>query len=311
MNQNVVQDRADPLHATMHGILAHPACDAAVLHYLDRTLAWRRQMGLFNRVANSAGLYAIGYVLFLHFGNRNGPPEQGATFSRLLAISESRGNCGPRALRTILTLAHVMGFLEVTRARGDRRIQIYTPTEKLVAQTRGQNATTCECLDMLVPDADFARQERSGPIEFAANLYATGGKAFLDHDIKITEYFPDMDALIQMHAGCPTLLSVANAHMRGIACPSPSAIAKEFHVSASQVRTLQKAAADRGLLRISERGQVLDADLMVKQQNAMFAREMALYAKYSFGLEAYFSGFGASGLRREDPAENRQLRSVS
>lgn len=285
------QASTDPLGATMHGILKHPAFEQSALHYLDHTLAWRREMGLFNRVATSAGLYTIGYVLFLHFANRSGPPEQGATYSRLLDICELRNTCGPRALRTILALAQFMGYLNSVRSSRDKRIQIYTPTEKLVSQTQKQNATTCACLDRLVPNANLADQERADP-DFAATLYATSGKAFLDHGIQITEYFPDIDALIKLQAGCPTLFSVVNAHMRGLPCPSAKTIAKEFHVSSTQVRALLKSAADRGLINMTERGQVLGAEVLVEQQKAMIARELALYAKYSFGLENHFVGAG-------------------
>jgi hypothetical protein len=273
----------------MQGILNHPAFEQMALHYLNDMLAWRREMGVFNRVASSAGLYAIGYVLFLHFANRSGPPEQGATYSRILAICEARGTCGPRALRTILTMAHFMGYLNSARSSRDKRIQIYTPTEKLISQSRKQNATTCSCLDRLVPNANFVEQERTDR-DFASHLYATGGKAFLDHGIQITEYFPDLDAIIQMHAGCPTLFSIVNAHMRAIPFPSAKAIAKEFHVSSSQVRAILKTAADRDLIVLSERGHVVTAEKMAEQQKGMIARELALYAKYSFGLEDYFAG---------------------
>ena len=300
---------ADPLGTTMHGILGHPAAAETMRQYLDNVLAWRRDMGRFNRVATSAGLYVIGFVLFLHFANRSGRPEQGATFSRLLAICEARRTCGPRALRTILTLAHIMGYLGVSRARGDRRVQIYAPTDKLLTQTRQQYALVCGCLDRLVPSGNFASTLKSDPA-FMPSVFASSGQAFLDLGLEITGHVPDLEALIQMQAGFPTFASIVNAHLRGIECPSAQAIAKEFHVSSSQVRTVLKAAADRGLITLSERGQVLDAAPLAAQHKAMIARELALYAKYAFGLEDYFAGFCEAPAPQAGKMANHQLQSM-
>ena len=112
MTRSETQRSDDPLGAVMDGMLRHPSFDDVTLLYLDRILAWRRQMGVFNRVATTAGLHAIGYVIFLHFANTSGRPENGATYSRLLDICEARRNCGSRALRTTLVLAQVMGYLQ-------------------------------------------------------------------------------------------------------------------------------------------------------------------------------------------------------
>jgi hypothetical protein len=304
-----LEDSADPLSATMEGMQQHPAFDDAVRHYLDHILAWRRQMGVFNRVATTSGLHAIGYLIFLHYANTSGRPENGATYSRLLELCEARGNCGSRALRTILVLAHVMGYVHSSRSITDRRIQIFTPSEKLLAESRQQFTIPFACLDKLVPGAGYTQAVKSDPA-FLPNLFTTTGKAVLELGIEITEFFPDMHEIMQFQGGCPANLSIAHAVMHGREIASASAIAKEFHVSPAQVRTVLKTAANRGLITLSERGQVIDAGPLVAQQKGMIARELSLYAKYSLGLEDYFLGFGASAARLANPTADHRLQAM-
>jgi hypothetical protein len=293
MNQSTCLERDDPLSAIMDGMLRHPAFDAAALEYIGHILTWRRKMGLFNRVATNAGMHIVAYIFFLHYANTSGIPENGATYSRLLSLCEARGNCGSRALRTVLMLTQFMGYLVSSRATSDRRIQIFTPTYKLLAQAQQHHVHAFSCLDRLAPDTGIENMAQADP-NFFPNLFATSGKACIDLNIQITEYFPDLDELIQLQGGFPVVASVVQAHMRGHESPSSQSIAKEFHVSSSQVRAVLKSAADRGLVTLSERGQVLDAAPLVAQHKAMIAREMALYAKYSLGLEDYFLSYRAA-----------------
>ena len=312
MSKSLVESRAiaddyvDPLGATMHGMLNHPAFDHAASHYLTHILIWRRQMGVFNRVATTSGLHTMGYVLFLYFANTTGNPENGATYSRLLDICEQRGNCGSRALRTTLILAQVMGYLQSSRGRADRRIQIFTPSEKLIAQSRQQFTLPLACLDKLVPGAGLSAAAASDPA-FLPKVFTTAGKAFLDQRLEITEFFPDLHALMQFQGGCPAILSISNSVVHERAIQSSTAIGKEFHVSAAQVRAVLKAAADRGLVTLSERGQVVHAAPLVAKQKAMIARELALYAKFSFGLEEYFCGFRTAGGGLQDVADRKSV----
>ena len=294
MSQNCASENTgDPLSATMQGMLRLPAFDAAARLYLEHILSWRRDLGVFNRVATTSGLHTIGYLIFLHFSNTSGRPENGATYSRLLEICEARETCGSRALRTILVLAQVMGYLQSSRASTDRRIQIFTPTEKLITQSRQQFSIPFACLDMLVPGQGYAQAVKSD-LAFLPKLYASAGKAFLDHDIDITGFFPELHELMQLQGGCPFILAISHAAAHGREIPTTAAIAKEFHISLTQVRTVLKAGASRGLITLSERGQVMDASPLVAQQKAMIARELSLYAKYSLGLEDCFLNTSAA-----------------
>lgn len=186
-----------------------------------------------------------------------------------------------------------MGYLQSSRGSADRRIQIFEPTGKLVAASRQQFTVPFACLDKLVPGANFAEAAKSDPA-FLPTLFASAGKAFLEHDIEITEFFPNMHALMQLQGGCPVILSIADSVMRGREIASSSATAKEFHISPSQVRTVLKTAETYRLITLSERGHVIDAAPLVAQQKGMIARELALYAKYSLGLEDCFLGASAS-----------------
>jgi hypothetical protein len=281
------QNTDDRLASIVQGILHHPAFDDTVMHYLDNVLAWRRGMGYFNRVGTHAGLHISGLALYLHFANEQGAHNGGATYSRLLEICEARHTCGPRTLRTVLGVCQVLGYLKSVRSGQDRRAHVFIPTDKLITLMRQQFANTFGCLDRLVPGATYAAQDRSDP-EFFPRVFASGAKAFVEFDIKISEHLPDLLALMKLQGGFPTYATIVAATMRSQDVPSAHAIAREFKISSSQVRAVLRTGAERGLFTLADRGEVSDAAPLVHQHKVLIAREFGLFAKYALGLEDYF-----------------------
>ena len=73
----------DLLADTMQAILRHPAFPTAYAEYLAGITTWRRSLGLGNRfVATDVAGHIMHYIVLLHFANRAGTPEEGATFTR-------------------------------------------------------------------------------------------------------------------------------------------------------------------------------------------------------------------------------------
>ena len=113
----------DVLEDVAEAIYAHPQFDKAALHYIENILRWRHELGRFNKVLSSyARNHITMYVLFLHYVNKTGVPENGATFKRLLDLCLERKLCGSRFLRTVLLLATWTGYITVAGAPGDKQI---------------------------------------------------------------------------------------------------------------------------------------------------------------------------------------------
>lgn len=116
MNVAIDAPRHDPLQEVAEAVLAHPHFTPAVLVYVREITEWRRSLGRFAWAATSyVGTHIVGFVLLLHYANSAGKPEGGATFTRLLEQCQRRNLCGAGALRTVLTLATVAGYLRSTR----------------------------------------------------------------------------------------------------------------------------------------------------------------------------------------------------
>ena len=84
------------------------------------------------------------------------------------------------------------------------------------------------------------------------------------------------------------MAAIVQSHLRGMKPPSTHQIARQFSFSASQVRNIIECAGGHGLMTISANGQVLDAAPLAALYKRYFAREIALYAKYTLGLEDEF-----------------------
>ncbi|MEZ5817604.1 MAG: hypothetical protein R3D44_11010 [Hyphomicrobiaceae bacterium] len=277
-------DRDDPLGALTLAIRRHPRFNEAARKYVGRVVEWRRGLGYFNRAGTNLGFHVINYVAFLHFAARNRAVEHGATVANLLRICETRENCGQATLRTVLTALTLLGRLKTGRSESDRRIQVFVPSDTLMREMCEVYGFSLGVLDDLLQNTACAHKMIEDP-DFIGRVVYGSGRAIIEDDVRITEPFPELHEIITMPGGLPTSVSLAAASMTGTAFPAPHAIAKDFKLSTSQVRSVLNALVDFGLVARGIGGQITETGRLVDDHKSLIARELALHVKYALGLE--------------------------
>jgi hypothetical protein len=280
--------REDSLGSIAIGIRRHEHFEEAIKHHVENLLKWRCSLGGFNKVISShARNFIMNSVLYLHFQARPDDPDEGATYERLLKFCVDRGFCGPRVLRTVLMLAEGSGRLTVERGRFDRRLKIFRPTELLLAQSRECEEHVLDCFDILMKE----RSPRRGSLSrdtLSRRMISVAGRRYFEDRVDLCEHYEDLLELLRLDGGYATVLAVTDAQLKGMAPPPYKEIAARFRFSASQSRKILKRAEDLGLAKFSGGGRLADASGLVRTYRWAVARELALHAKYAFGLGPYF-----------------------
>ena len=286
----------DPLAELANALMRHPAFDRAANLHLNNLVQWRRDLGIFNRVATETGLHIVQYVILLHYNPAAAADGNGATFTNLLKLCQDRSQCGSRALRTTLAVSCFTRYLLTKPSDRDQRTTLYLPAPKLLREIRRSFAQALACIDVIV-GKDLYAQKMLTDETFLPLVMETAGRAYLEQRLTVTENFPAVHSLIQLKGGGPAVIAIVDASVRGAPFPSPEAIAREFQISSSQVRNVQDVAKSKGLITIGSNGQVENAHELTAQFKGMLARELSLYAKYALGLEPYFCS-GKSALQK-------------
>ncbi len=281
------QTKTDQLSALAEALTQHPSFDRAAALYVGNVVTWRRSLGLLNRVGTVLGIHIIYYVVLLHFARSGQPAERGATFTNLLKICTDRQQCGGRALRTVLAVCTMIGVLRVQQVEGDLRTRVFVPSPKLLADMRGHLARTLACLDILVGEERYANR-MINEVTFLPQFMASAGHSYLELGLTVTDDLPQLHGLMQLRGGCLTIAALTDAHFQGVAYPAPSAIARDYSISVSQVRNVLTAANAEGLITSDLSGRVTHVAPLVEQFKATIARELALYGKFALQLEDEF-----------------------
>jgi len=256
--------------------------DAAITSYLESFVNFRRTLGGFNKVVSSGARQRIlKSILCLHFGNATENPDDGATFERLLSLSnpaDREETCGPRVLRTVIALAQRSGHLAVTTGWYDRRLKILRPTDKWIALEAERHEVALASLGLLQQDRSRFAARPSGAA-LVGRLAVASGRA--DHAAGVSLGEPDgaMRALAALDGGMATALSVADAWIRGKRIPSHKEIGANFRLSASQARKILRLAGEHGLLTFDREGKIADASGLAAASRRLVAHEFALYAR--------------------------------
>jgi hypothetical protein len=279
--------REDFLEPIAIGIRRHEHFDRAVRMHVGGLLAWRGGLGGYNKVISShARNFIMNSILYLHFQARPDDPDEGATYERLLKLCVDRGFCGPRVLRTVLMLGESTGRLTCERGRFDRRLKLFRPTEKLIAQARHCTDHMLSCFDILLggkaPRHDAVSREAT-----FRRMISVAGRRYFEDGLELSEHYGDLLALLRLDGGCATVLAVTDAQLAGVPLPAYKEVAARFRFSASQSRKILKRGEELGLVAFSA-GRLTDASALVRTYQWAFARELALYAKYGLGLGSYF-----------------------
>lgn len=285
----------DPLKDLAAAIAAHPGCDRAVLHYAQTLLAWRQGPRLLNKLVSShARTQIISYIMYLHYSADPADPDSGPTYLKLLALTERRKDCGPRALKTALALLRLAGFVHVSPGTNDRRLRIYSPTEKMQEYFRQWYTRTLGALDCIVEGQDYAARVLRDRY-FLADLVVASGQPYIERRIPVVSDFPDLFELFAIEGGFPMTAALIVARLRDEPYPSPTSLAGQFGASASQMRNVLRKLSELGFVTVGEGGKVEDCTPLLKAFKAFIARELALYAKYALGLEQVLLGAGHGG----------------
>jgi len=280
--------QVDPLRNIAEGICRHPDYERAVLYYVERKLVQRRALGFGNQAMSSLpASHVMVFLLLLYYEGAGSAGAGGATSTRLLAICEARRTCGSRALRTILALGQMAGLVRRVRSSYDKRVHVYEPTRKLIDESLHIVAQTIGALDYLVRERNFAGLPYTDR-DFVPNLIKTSIRAYVDTGIPIVEYYPQMHELLVLKGGTSSAAALVRAQLAGEKPPSTYQIGQQFRISATQVRNIIECAQSHGLVTVSPQGQLIEAGELVALYKKYFARELALYVKFTLGLEDYF-----------------------
>ena len=267
--------------------------DSAATSYLEAYVSWRRTLNGFNKVVSSGARQRImKSILCLHFGNATDNPDDGATFERLLGQSNQDtgcASCGPRVLRTVITLAHRTGHLEVQQGWYDRRLKILRPTEKWIAQEAERHEVALASLALLALDRSrFAARPRG------ATLVGRLAVAASRHEQAVGVTLGEPDAAIReiaaLDGGLATAFAVADAWVRGKRTPSHKEIGASFRLSASQARKILRLAADHALIAFDREGKIADAGGLVQASRRLVAHEFSLYSRCIAPFETVNAG---------------------
>jgi hypothetical protein len=227
-------------------------------------------------------------LLFLTASRADDQPD-GATFERLVAISESREGVGARAVRTALRLLQISGLIVSTRSRSDGRLRIYQPTQALLAQSRDYYSIVFGMFDALAPGANVSSRLKEDP-HYLMEIFARAGEVFLAEDFIL---YPGPDALsevLRLDGASAILALVVDCRWSGRQMPTPSQLAPLYQVSGSQARVILKAAADKTLIVLGPRGALLDASALADGYLLRYSQYLAFFARYGFDLEERLKG---------------------
>jgi hypothetical protein len=258
--------------------------DAAATGYIETFVSWRRALAGFNKVISSnARRRIMRSILSLHFGNVTDNPDDGATFERLLSRSnpgadESLDGCGPRVLRTVISLAQRSGHLTVSQGWYDRRLKILRPTDKWIAEEADRHEVALASLGMLMHDrSHFATRPRGAAL--VGRLAVIAGRNERAVGVSLGEPDAPMRAVVALDGGLATAFAVGDAWIRGKRLPSHKEIGASFRLSASQARKILRLAADRGLVVFDRDGKIGDASGLANACRNLVAHEFAIYLR--------------------------------
>jgi len=262
-------------------ITVDPHFDSAVVSYIEAMVSWRRGLGNFNKVVSCGARQRImKSVLRLHFGNATENPDDGATFERLLSLANPReggDSCGPRVLRTVISLAQRTGHLQVSKGWFDRRLKILRPTEKWIAQEADRHEAALQSLQLLALD----RSRFQEPPRGAALVARLSTASQFDQSCGLSLGAPDgaLRVICALDGGLATAFAVADAFLRDKRIPSHKEIGASFRLSASQARKILRLAADHGLVAFDRLGKISDAAGLAAEARRLVAQELSVYAR--------------------------------
>jgi hypothetical protein len=273
--------------ALVTAIRKHPCLIDDTRRITTEYLNWRDQLGVHNKVLSNLGRehLLLEHTLYLHVVRGEAIAEHGATFERLAALSAARDDVGARATRTALRLAQIAGFVVQTRSPTDGRLRIFEPSDLLLETIRSAFLKTFRIFDELAPQLRIGARLAEEPDYLSAILIRLG-RAFLKVPFRPDRKLTAFENLQHLEGGRPILATAVDCHWRGLDLPTSQEIARQFYVSASQIRAVLKQAESYGLIQTGARGRLIDAEPLVEAFLDARAALLAIYAEHAFDLDA-------------------------
>ncbi len=217
----------------------------------------------------------MSYIIYLDFARDPENPDDGASYSKIWACCAQRQECGQRMLKNQLAILQVAGLVRQEHGVIDRRLRLYRPTARLLANAADWVSRRVGALDRLHPGNEYAAKALDG-IGFLREITLKIIPHFVTQNIKIANFDPLFYELQMQNGGFAIGASIVYAEQFGGPPLNMAQTAQRFGLSVSQVRQVLKFIDERNLLAPHADGG--------SQLNALFrgfvTRDMALFLRY-------------------------------
>lgn len=263
----LLQDAAD--------LRASPAFSSVLRDYTLALVEFREDPRVINKlISRDARFRVVNYLLYLHASKVLAGEGGGVTYGQMLGLCTSQPDIGVRVLKTMLSMLSLTRNVHVTRDALDRRVKIYTPTDKLFAVVHVRLAPIIAALAVLQPDIPRAAALQNDPlflmraVEAHGRLHAAWGLQ-LYHLAVLTDFAGSREG-----AG-PVIYTVMLSDLDATPLPSIAAMAKRFGLSKTQVWSVLTEGECEGYFAKTETATFVATDKLRDQYSIWTSIELA------------------------------------
>lgn len=270
----------DPVARLAAKLQNHPRMVNAALHYAKAMSSadWRGTPELVSKVMSQGPrIRLVLYVLWLHFIADPDDLDSGPTLGRIMDICAVRGELNESAVRAMLGLMRLGGYIKLVHGSRDRRLKIFTPTVRLIDTVKDMFTRSFEAFDIIFDGANWAERARADEA-FFREIYVACGRPFVEGEAMLTERFPALHALMAMGGGFTVLLRLFIAEVEREQSPSTVTIQRATSIPRTQIWRVIRKAAELELIDVDEAGKVVDMSRFRTMLTDYVATEIAYYA---------------------------------
>lgn len=269
----------DDLPEAADAIMQTSGFDRAVQLYAESMTRFRLHgPAMINKLlGQDVRFRTVCFTLFLHHDARDGRPDAGATYSRLLELISGTIGGSQRVVTTTLALMQAMDFVRIETSAHDRRVKFYRPTATMIAVVRQWLGNLFSCLDLIEPEAERVRQLETDAGIFERFILGVG-RDFRDGE-SLTGRSPEFACFFDREGGWPLLALAIRAAFGGPALPSRGEIAKMFHLSKTQIASVAADACERGFLTAEGRDGLRPTPLLLERYRRWIAICFAFFLR--------------------------------
>lgn len=217
----------------------------------------------------------IGYqILLLDITADPDDPDDGPTFTKIMAAGPWLEGLTQRTLTTTLSRLAAFGFVGVETGRADRRLRIYRPTERMYDYLARSLASFAAPLAEVVDTAGHVRRLLEDRAYLQETFRRIGEAMIAGHHP--AAHFPALYLIFDRDHGKHVVALVVESARRG----GPTTlhrIARTGGVPLAQVREIIRHSADAGLVVVGEGGTLCDASGLQAVYARYVARELAFF----------------------------------